>query len=138
MSEHDHTTPKPVSIPSNLAALGAARLSEYSLDYPDPLPLAGPVLAYEGMTTLFVGREGSGKSAVAAALVAGVTTQSNSHDPIPALTAVPRYRNAKIHHRNVMCRFAHQLAVISPLFFSGGQICATKGPWQRRGNQGWT
>ena len=64
--------PRPRRLHGALADIGVP-LSEFLIGDPDPEPVGGPYLGFEGYTTLLCGREGEGKSTVAAQLAAAVT-----------------------------------------------------------------
>ena len=62
------------AIPARVAELGGVPLTEYDLGlHTDPEPVCGPGLAYRGTVTVLAGREGEGKSTLAAQLAAAVT-----------------------------------------------------------------
>ena len=62
------------AIPPRVAELGGVPLTHYDLgEDADPSPVCGPGLAYRGLVTVLAGREGEGKSTLAAQLAAAVT-----------------------------------------------------------------
>lgn len=67
------------ALPARVTALGGVPLTHYDLgEDSDPSPVCGPGLAYRGLVTVLAGREGEGKSTLAAQLSAAVTAGSTS------------------------------------------------------------
>ena len=67
------------ALPPRVTALGGVPLTHFGQgEHADPSPVCGPGLAYRGLVTVMAGREGEGKSTLAAQLAAAVTAGRTS------------------------------------------------------------